>query len=181
MADIFLFSIASKRGKSGQKIRSLKNVLDVTDLFIKENILLANAWSGCNTTSSTCGNGNSTMLKYLKENKEVREINQIFTDSSASHLEILEAGIRLFLLMYGAKQATLNMHRYITYTRLNYSSKSQVKPEKLPLLNITVEYQPLNITVYEYIVTFFNGKMKTILISHQHIGDGKITMELLSR
>ena len=73
-----------------------------------------------------------TVLKYLKENKEVQEISQIFTDSIASHLKILEAGIRLFLLVYGAKQTTLNMHRYITYTRLNYSPKNQLKPEKVP-------------------------------------------------
>ena len=59
------------------------------------------------------GHRKSTILKYLKENKEVREISQIFSDSSASHLEILEAGIRLFLLLYGAKETTLKMHRNI--------------------------------------------------------------------
>ena len=91
MADIFLFSIASKCSKSGQKIVSLKNVIDVTDPFIKENIFFAHAWSGCDTTSSTYGHGKSTILKYLKENKEVREISKIFSDSSTSHLEILEA------------------------------------------------------------------------------------------
>ena len=85
IADIFLFSIASKRRKSGQKIASLKNVVDVTDPFIKENVLFAHAWSGCDTTSSTYGHGKSTILKYLKENKEVREISQIFSDSSARH------------------------------------------------------------------------------------------------
>ena len=110
IADIFLFSIASKRRKSRQKIVSLKNAIDVTNPFIKENILFAHAWSGCDTTPSTYGHGKSTILKYLKENKEVREISQIFTDSSASHLEILEAEIQLFLLLYGAKQTTLNMH-----------------------------------------------------------------------
>ena len=36
IADIFLFSIASKRRKSGQKIVSLKNVIDVTDRFIRK-------------------------------------------------------------------------------------------------------------------------------------------------
>ena len=65
---------------------------------------------GVGTTSSRYGHGKSTILKYLKENKEVGEISQVFTDSSASHLEILEAGIQLFLLMYGAKETTLNMH-----------------------------------------------------------------------
>ena len=110
IADVFLFSIASKRRKSRQKIVSLKNAIDVTNPFIKENILFAHAWSGCDTTPSTYGHGKFTILKYLKETKEVREISQIFTDSSASHLEILEAGIQLCLLLYGAKQTTLNMH-----------------------------------------------------------------------
>ena len=67
MADIFLFSIASKHSKSGQKIASLKNVIDATDPFIKENILFAHAWSGCNTTSSTYGHGKFTILKHLKK------------------------------------------------------------------------------------------------------------------
>ena len=141
MADIFLFSVASKRSKSGQKTLSLKNVTDVTDPFFKGNIYFAHSWSGCDTTSSTYGHGKSTILKYLKEKNEVREISQIFTDSGASHLEILKAGIRLFLLMYGAKQMALNMHRYITYTRLNYSSKNQVKPEKVPPPESAAEYQ----------------------------------------
>ena len=55
IVDIFLFSTASKRSKSGQKIVSLKNVIDVTDPFIKENILFIHAWSGCDTTSSMMG------------------------------------------------------------------------------------------------------------------------------
>ena len=67
MADIFLFSIASKRSKSVQKIASVKKVIDVTDPFIKENIFCAHAWSGCNTALSTYGHGKSTILKYLKE------------------------------------------------------------------------------------------------------------------
>ena len=91
------------------------------------------------------GHRKSTILKYLKENKEVREISQIFSDSSASHLEILEAGIRLFLLLYGAKETTLNMHRYVTYTRLNYSSKNQVKPEKLPPTESAAEFHSLRV------------------------------------
>ena len=145
MADIFLFSITSKRSKSGRKIVSLKNVIVVTDPFIKENIFFALAWNGCDTRSSTYGHGKSTISKYLKENKAVREINQIFSDSNASHLEILEAGIRLFLLLYGAKEATLNIHRYITYTRLNYSSKNQVKTERLPPTESAAEFHSLRV------------------------------------
>ena len=75
MADIVLFSIAPKRSKSSEKILSLRNVTDVTDTFIKENIIFGHAWSGCDTTSPTYGHGKSTILKYLKENKDVGEIN----------------------------------------------------------------------------------------------------------
>ena len=93
MADIFLFPIASKRRKSGHKIVGFKNVIHAKDRFIKENINFAHAWSSCDTTWSTYGHGKSTILKYLKENKEVRQISQIFLDSSVSYLEILVAGI----------------------------------------------------------------------------------------
>ena len=103
MADIFLFSLASKRSKKGQKIVSLKNVFQIIHPFIKEDILFAHAWSGCDTTSSTFGHGKLTIIKYLKEKEEVRNITKIFCDLHASHLEMTEAGIRLILLLYGAK------------------------------------------------------------------------------
>ena len=61
-----LCSTASKRSKSGQKIVSLKNVIDVTDPFIKENIIFAHAWSGYDTTPSTYGYVKPALLKYLK-------------------------------------------------------------------------------------------------------------------
>ena len=53
--------------------------------------------------------------------------------------------IRLFLLLYGAKETTLNMHRYITYARLNYSSKNQVKREKLPPTESAAEFHSLRV------------------------------------
>ena len=37
------------------------------------------------------------------------------------------------------------MHRYITYTRLSYSSKNQVKPEKLPPTESAAEFPSLRI------------------------------------
>ena len=55
-----------KRSKSGQEIVSLKNVIDVTDPFIKENIIFPDGWSGCDTTSSTYGNGKIYIFKIPK-------------------------------------------------------------------------------------------------------------------
>ena len=106
----FCFLFASKRSKSGQKIVCLKNTIDVTDAYIKENIIFAHSWSGCDTTSSTHEHGKSTILKYLKGKNEIQEISQTFTDSSASNLQILKAEIRLFLLLYGAKQRMYYIH-----------------------------------------------------------------------
>ena len=37
------------------------------------------------------------------------------------------------------------MHRYITHTRLNYSSKYQVKPEKLPPTESAAEFHSLQV------------------------------------
>ena len=48
-------------------------------------------------------------------------------------------------IVHGAKETTLNMHRYITYTGLNYSSKYQVKPEKLPPTETAAECYSLRV------------------------------------
>ena len=93
-----MFSITSKCSKTGQKIVSLKNLIDITDPVIKENTLFAHGWSGCDTISSTFGHGKSTVLKNLKEKEEVRDISKIFNNTNDSHLEILEAVVQLFLL-----------------------------------------------------------------------------------
>ena len=58
---------------------------------------------------------------------------------------IVEAGIRLFVLLYGAKERSLNVHRYFTYNKLNSSSKTQVKPEKLPPTEVAAEYHSLRV------------------------------------
>ena len=40
------------------------------------------------------------------------------------------------------------MYRYTTYTRLNYSSKTQVKPKKLPRTESAAEYDSLRVHCY---------------------------------
>ena len=132
--------------------------------------MFVHAWSGCDTTSSTFGHGKLTIIKYLKEKEEVRNISKIFCDLNASHLEITEAGIRLFLLLYGAKQTSLRVQRYTTYNRLNSFSKTKVKPEKLPPTEL-----------FESIAKLLNEKVMISLISDQHSGVGKTFMDDLNQ
>ena len=70
----------------------------------------------------------------------------------------------------------MEMRQYITYKRLNSSSKTQIKIGK-----VTSKNYLLNITDYEYTVEFLNGEMRTKMISQQHIGNGKFVIEVLKQ
>ena len=66
---------------------------------VVHNILFIHAWSGCDTTSSTYGHGKTTFLKMVEKGHSIVKICSTFNNSS--HMEIDEAGHKLFCIMYG--------------------------------------------------------------------------------
>lgn len=51
MADIYLHSEASKHSKAGSSILSIRNLININDMVVIQNLLFNHAWSGCDTTS----------------------------------------------------------------------------------------------------------------------------------
>ena len=95
-------------------------------------IIFVHAWSGCDTTSATFGQGKTGLLKKLKESPDIQHISSLMIDSTASTEEIGVAGIRLFVHLYGAKQTdSLNNFRYMKLVEMTSCGK-KVKPERLP-------------------------------------------------
>ena len=67
------------------------------------------------------------------------------------------------------------MHRYITYTRFNYSSKNQLKPEMLPPTESAAEHHSLRVRCQ--ICNWENEDQCKTDFSPTH-GDRKIVMEI---
>ena len=59
------------------------------------------AWSGCDTTSETFGQGKVCLMKKIKQSKDVQMIAELMMDHSATTEQVGEAGVQLFVIVFG--------------------------------------------------------------------------------
>ena len=70
---------------------------------IREHILFAHAFSGCDTTSAQFGKGKNSFLTLISKNKALQLVSDIMSDVWAEQNEIGEAAIKAFQIMYSGK------------------------------------------------------------------------------
>ena len=110
----------------------MKDVADKIGEALSLHILFIHAWSGCDTTSATFGQGKATLLKKIKESQEIQQISCLMSDPKATKEEIGSAGIRLFVHLYGGKLTdSLNSLRYAKFMEMA-SCRKTLEPERLP-------------------------------------------------
>ena len=142
MADVYLQSNAKKSQKKIWKIRDLVATLGGV---IKAQLLFVHAWSGCDTTSATFGQGKTTLLKKIKESNKLQQISYLMNNADASPEQIGKAGIQVFIIMCGGKQGdTLNTLRYIKFMEM-VSSGTTLDPQKLPPTERAAYYHSLRV------------------------------------
>ena len=78
---VFFHSEARKSQKTTALIRDL--VTKAGNLAVS-NLLFVHAWSGCDTTSATFGQGKTTLLKKIKASKEIQAISSAMCNPNAS-------------------------------------------------------------------------------------------------
>ena len=90
------------------------------------------AWSGCDTTSTTYGQGKVCQMKKIKQSKDVQMIAELIMDHSATTEQVGEVGVQLFVIVFGEKQSdSLNTIGYAKYMEMLASAKN-IDPQKLP-------------------------------------------------
>ena len=131
MADIHF--VSELRNKKETKVYSINNLVKAVGYCVAKHIPFIHAWSGCDTTSATFGHGKTNLLKKLKRCPEVREIGDTFYCQRSSQEEIMKAGNRLFVLMYGGKkQETLGSLRYRHFMQMAAKGTVLIQAHKLP-------------------------------------------------
>ena len=127
-----------------------KNMWKIHDLvtkvgaIVKAHLLFVHAWSGCDTTSATFGQGKTTLLKKMKDSSELQQILYLMHSADASPEDIGKAGIQAFIIMYGGKQAdSLNHLRYAKY--MGMVSTGNIDPQKLPPTERAAHYHSLRV------------------------------------
>jgi hypothetical protein len=141
MRDIYFYSAATRRSKEGPKIFSIRTLTSHLDSKILKNILFVHAWSGCDTTSATFGQGKNSIIKRFSSSNAVQDLSSVFYSKDASHIEISQAGIAIFSYLYsGLMGDDLAKLRYNQYMNIVSRSKSKLRPEVLPPTKTAAEF-----------------------------------------
>ena len=142
---LYFLSPATRKSKLGIKVFRIFDIMESVGLEIVKNILFIHAWSGCDTTSATYGQGKVALLKHIRNKPEVRLMSQQFYSIDASPVDIATIGEKLFILLYAGEVGKLNELRYRRYMSAVASSNVVVRPEKLPPTESAARYHALRV------------------------------------
>ena len=100
MANVYFQSDAQK------KMWKIRDVVTKVGDVVQAHILFVHAWSGCDTTSATFGQGKKTaLLKKITTSNNLQQISCLMSNADASPEQIGKAGIQVFICMYGGKHS----------------------------------------------------------------------------
>ena len=132
----------SEAGKS-LNIWRISDLVGQAGPIVTSYLLFLHAWSGCDTISTTFGQGK--VVKKLKQSKDVQMIAELMMDCNATVEQVGEVGVRLFVIVFGGKQSdSLNTLRYAKYMEMVASAKN-IDPQKLPPTARAAHYHSLRV------------------------------------
>jgi len=106
-------------------------------------LLFLHAWSGCDITSATFGQGKIGLIKKLKQSKNVQTIAELIWIATVE--QVGDVGVQLFVIVFGGKQSdSLNTLRYAKYMEMVASAKNS-NPQKLPPTARAAYYHSLHV------------------------------------
>ena len=129
MGHVIMKSEGTKRHKTIERnIGEMAQCLEDVRGFLT----IAHAFTGCDTTSAVFDQGKASIIKLFEKSPEARKIAGTFLKTDTTQDVVGEAGLKLFVLLYGGKSSdTLSSLRFTKYLKMT-SVSSALKPEKLP-------------------------------------------------
>ncbi len=132
IADVYFLSEPTKSSNRGLQVWRIRDLIAKARTLVTSHLPFIYAWSGCDTTSATFGQGKTSLLKKFQASTKVQQISLLMGDPGMTPNEIGRAGVRLFVILYGGKlEDSLNHLRYVKFLEMVSSSKV-VDPQKLP-------------------------------------------------
>ena len=143
---IFFTSGQKSRSKGPTKLWDIKHVKSMLGQEVCDAILLIHALLGCDTTSRLYSIGKGVALQKFKRENSFRRLSKIFTSPSSTKEEIIAAGEKLLLLVYGQKgDVTLDKLRLTRFCEKVTSSMKVVSPESLPPTSAAASFHSLRV------------------------------------
>lgn len=120
-----------KIGRAKRKVYS-STILQGQHSGIKTYILLAHAFSGCDTTSAIHGKGKKQLMKIISNNSTLKECVDTFNSPNTTASNVKKSGETMFLHLYGAKAESLTLDA-LRFTQFQKSlNRNTPKLESLP-------------------------------------------------
>ena len=133
-----------------------------------EAILVIHPLLGCDTTSRLYSINKGVALTKFKGDLEFQRLTYIFNNLEARKQEVIEAGEKLLLKVYGAKdESTLDKLHYIRFRQKIASTMKVLSPQILPP---TVHQMQPNFIHCMYTTRFKYGRENSTLILHYGTG-----------
>ena len=143
---IFFISEQKSRSKGTTKHLDIKHIKSKLGQEICDATLLIHALLGCDTTSRLYSIGKGVALQKFKRENSFRRLSQIFSSPSSTKEEIIAAGEKLLLLMYGEKgDVILDKLRLTRFCEKVASSMKVVSPESLPPTSAAASFHSLRV------------------------------------
>ena len=138
MADVYFQSDAQK------KMWKIHDVIVEVGDVVQAHLLFVHAWSGCDTTSATFGQGKTALLKKIKNSNKLQQISCLMSNTDAPPEQIGKAVNQVFIYMYGGKQEdSLNKLRYAKFIEM--VSTGNIDPQKLLPTERAAHYHSLRV------------------------------------
>ena len=126
----------SARASPARPEYRIKDVLENTDEWVKEFVLFAHAYLGCDTTSAIYNLGKISIFEKLKKSQSLRNCARKFFDDDASPEIVGNASIEAFQVIYSDSKRNkideLPQLRRQKYDEMVASKRKAIDPSVLP-------------------------------------------------
>lgn len=104
---------------------------------LKQYILFAHDFAGCDTTSAIYGKGKKKILAILSKNDELQKLVQIFYHRSSSIEDIYLTAEKIILYLYNSFDTNISLGdlRYIRFQKSAFTASTEVKLAIVTMLN----------------------------------------------
>ena len=86
---------------------SIREAVTTIPGVVKQYIFIIHGWSGCDTTSSTFGQGKTHLMKHLVKSKPIQKLCNVIEGKESSTDVVGNTGMKLFRWPYGDESNNL--------------------------------------------------------------------------
>ena len=142
MGDMYMLSEITRLRSARMSIVAIREVRESIGTTASQQLLAVHALSVCDSTSALYGHGKGSVFRNLVHDASTLPLTDTLTSEHASQAEVVQAGLKLLLLLYSGKpDETLNHLRFRDYINMIATGKSRLRPERLPPTERAAHFQ----------------------------------------